>query len=140
MHTVSFIYSNLSLYCFPFSSFQREFFLSPRTMAFFSPLSPSVIVFSIKLIDFLIAHECDHSFGFLLPSAIQYQAFIFSPFGGWQGDSGPGGGLPKLEFKTDRHSSSIACPQGASREGGCSTNAPIYIRPPPQKLPQIRGC
>ena len=45
--------------------------------------------FLIKLIDFLITHKCDHSFGSLLPSAIQSQAFIFSPFGRWQGDSGP---------------------------------------------------
>ena len=51
----------------------------------FSPLPPSMIFFSMGLIDFLIAHECDHSFVLLLPSAIQSQAFVFSPFGGWQG-------------------------------------------------------
>ena len=35
MYAVSFIYSNLSPRCFPFSSSQGKFFLSPRTMAFF---------------------------------------------------------------------------------------------------------
>ena len=89
MYAVSFICYNLSPYFFPFSSFQGKFFLSPWTMAFFSPLPPSMLVFSMEFINFLIAHECDHSFRLLLPWAIQSQAFIFSPFGGWQGGSGP---------------------------------------------------
>ena len=66
----------------------KAVFLS-KDNGIFSPLPPSAIDFSIKLIDFLITHECDHSFGSLLPSEIQSQAFVFSPFGGWQGDSGP---------------------------------------------------
>ena len=36
MYPVSFIYSNLSPHCFPFSSIQGKFFLSPRTMEFFT--------------------------------------------------------------------------------------------------------
>ena len=36
MYAVSLIYSNLSPHCFPFSYFQSMFFLSPRTMAFFT--------------------------------------------------------------------------------------------------------
>ena len=90
-----------------------------------------MIVFSIKLVDFLIAHKCGHSFRSLLSSAIQSQAFVFSPFCGWQGDNGSYGGLPEWECKTDRHSSSIDLTQGEDLEGGCSTNSPIYIRLPP---------
>ena len=35
MYAVSFIYTNLSPHCFPFSSFQGMFFISQRTMDFF---------------------------------------------------------------------------------------------------------
>ena len=138
MYAVSFIYSNLSPHYFPFSSFQGKFSLS-KDNGLFSLLPPLTIVFSIELIDFLIAHECDHSFGLLLPALIQSQAFVFSPFGRWQGVSGPRGGLPGQEYKEDCHSSSIARPQGAACKGEWSTNSPIYIRPPP-KPPHIRGC
>ena len=92
-----------------------------------------MIVFSMELINFLIAHECDHLFGSLLPLAIQSQDFVFSPFGRWQGSSGPWGCLPEWECKTYRHSSSIAHPKGAAHEGRCPTNAPIYIQPPPPR-------
>ena len=89
MYAVLFIYSNLNPHCFPFSSFQGKFPLSPRKMDFLKPLPPLTIVFFIELIKFLITHEYEHSFRLLLPSEIQYQAFVFSPFGGWQGGSGP---------------------------------------------------
>ena len=88
-----------------------------------------MIVFSMEFIDFLIAHDCHHLFRSMLPSAIQYQALVFSPFDRWHGCSGPWGGLPEWECKMDRHWSSIARPEGAAREGGCSKNAMIYIRP-----------
>ena len=87
MHAVSFIYSNFSPHCYPFSSFQGKCF-SLRVQWPFSPLPPSMIVFSVEFIDFLIAQDCDHSFRLLLPSAIQSQSFVFSPFGTGQGGSG----------------------------------------------------
>ena len=71
----------------------KEFFSLSKDNGLFSPLQPSTIVFYIKLIDLLITHECDHSFGSFLPSEIKSQAFVFSPFGGWQGGIGPRGGL-----------------------------------------------
>ena len=36
MYAVSLVYLNFSLRCFPFSSFKGKFFLSPRTMNFFT--------------------------------------------------------------------------------------------------------
>ena len=139
MYAVSFIYSNLILHCFPFSSFQGKFF-SLQGQCTFSLLPPSMVVFSITIIDFLIAHKCDHSFGSLLPSEIQSQAFVFSPFGGWQGGSGPWGRLPGREYKTDRYSSSIARPLGDAREEECSKNAPIYTSPTtPHNPPPYQG-
>ena len=89
-----------------------------RSYLFRSSLPPSTIVFPVKPIDFLITHECNHFFGSLLSFAIQSQAFLFSLFCGWQGGSGLWGGLPERECKTDRHSLSIARPQGAAHEGG----------------------
>ena len=50
-----------------------------------SPLPTSRIFFSAELIDFLIVH----TFGSFLPSEIQSQAVVFSPFGMWQCGSGP---------------------------------------------------
>ena len=116
----------------------RQVFSLSKDNGLYSPLPPLKIVFSIELIDFLIAHECDHLFGSLLPLEIQSQAFVFSPCGGWQDNIGPRRRIPKWEYKTDRHSSLITCTQGEVHEMECSTNAPIYIRPP-QKPPQIRG-
>ena len=43
---------------------------------------------------YLITHECDMLFGSLSSLDIQTPAFVFFPFGGWQGESGPLGGLP----------------------------------------------
>ena len=138
MYAVSFIYLNSSSRCFSFCPFGASFSLSNKN-GIFSPLPPSTIVFFVKLVDFFITHECDHSFVSLLPSEIQSKAFVFSPFGGCTGGSGPWGGLPEWEYKIDRHSSSITRPQGATCNEYCSTNAPKYMRPTP-KPPQIRGC
>ena len=66
---------------FFFSSFKTSFFLS-KDKSFFSPLLPSMIDFLIKCFDYLITNECDLLFGSLSLSAIQTQAFVFSPFGG----------------------------------------------------------
>ena len=92
-----------------------------------------MIVFSVEFIDFLVTNECNHYFRSLLPSAIQSQGFGFSPFGGWQGDSGPWVGLPEWECKTDRYSSLVAHLHGAAREGECSTNSLICTPPPPDQ-------
>ena len=137
MYAVSFIYSNLNPHCFPFSSLQGNFF-SLQGKWYFSPLPPSMIVFSIKLINLPIDQECDHLFVFRWLSSIQYQAFVSSPFGGWQGGSAPRGGLPEREYKTDRHSSSIARSQGSACKGECYTNAPIHLWTPPTP-PIYRG-
>ena len=59
-------------------------------------------------------------------------SYFHHPAGGG-GGSGRWGGLPKRECKTDRHSSSVARPQGAACEGEGSTNFPIYICTPPPK-------
>ena len=72
----------------------RQIFFSPRTMAFFHRYHRRRLTFSLIFFYYLITYECDLSFGSLLSLAIQTQAFVFSPFGEWQGDSGPLGGLP----------------------------------------------
>ena len=137
MYGVSFIYWNLGSRCFPFSSFQSKFLFSLRTMNFFHRYHLRQLTFPSNSSIFLITHKCDLSFGSMLPLEIQSQAFVFSLFGGWQGGSGPRGGLLEWECKTDHYSSSIARPQGVTCERECSTNALIYIRPTP-KLPHIR--
>ena len=50
MYVVSFIYSNLSLHCFTFSSFQGKFFLSPRTMDLFHLYHPRQLSFPSNLL------------------------------------------------------------------------------------------
>ena len=88
MSAVSFFYSNLSPRCFPLSLFQGKFFSIQGQWPFL--LFPQLmIIFSMKFIDFLIAHKCDHLFVLLLPLVIQSQAFVFSPFGGWHCGSVP---------------------------------------------------
>ena len=56
--------------------------------------------FFIKFFDNLITHERDLAFGLLSSLDIQTPAFVFSPFGGWQGDSSPLGGLPAPKTTT----------------------------------------
>ena len=56
--------------------------------------------FFINLFDYLITHERDLLFGSLSSLDIQTPAFVFSPFGGWRGDSGPLGGLPARKTTT----------------------------------------
>ena len=58
-----------------------------------------MISFSVVFIGFLIAHECDHSSGSLLPSEIQSQAFVFSPSGGGCRLKRTTGGRPEREFR-----------------------------------------
>ena len=77
----------------------RQVLFSIQGKDHFPPLPPLTIVFYIKLINFLITHECEHSFWLLLPSEIQYQAFVFSSFGRWQGGSGPRGGQKWMRMK-----------------------------------------
>ena len=101
-YAVALIYSNLSPHCFPFSSLQGKFFSLRGQWPFFTVTTVDNCTF-IKLINFLIAHNLDHLVGLLLPLEIQSQAFVFPPFDGWQGDSGPRGVLHKLECKTDRN-------------------------------------
>ena len=119
---------------FLFHPFKASFSLS-KEKGFFSPLPPSAIDFSIKLLNFLITHECDLSLGSLLSSAIQYQAFVFSPFGGWQGGNGPRVGLPEWDLNTDYHSSLIARPKGRLARGSVSQIL-WYIYAPPQNRPR----
>ena len=89
---------------FPVFDLSRQVFYLSKDNGLFPPLTHLTIVFFIKLTNLPSAHECDHSFGSLLPLAIKYQAFVFSPFGGWRGGSGTLGGLPEQEYQMDRHS------------------------------------
>ena len=54
----------------------------------------------INIFDNLITHGSDVSFGSLSSFDIQTPSFVFLPFGGWQSDSGPLGGLPALKTTT----------------------------------------
>ena len=119
---------------FPFFILLRQVFFLSKDTGLFSPLPPSAIKFSIELIDLLITHECDLSFGLLLSSAIQPQAFVFYTFGGWQGGSVTWGGLLEWECKTDHHSSSISRPQGHLAIGSVSRML-WYIHTPPHNRP-----
>ena len=121
----------MSTHCFPFSSLQGKFFFSPRTMAFFhcyhrrwSSFPWNLLVSSSPTSVTTRSDRCYHWQFNPKPS------YFHNPAGGRDG-SGPWGGLPEQECKTDRHSSSVARPQGAAREEEGSTNAPIYICPPP---------
>ena len=82
------------------SSLKASFFLS-KDNGPFSPSTPSTIDFFIKYFGYLITHECDLSFGSMSSLDIQTPAFVFLQFGGWQGDSGPLGGLPAPKTTTE---------------------------------------
>ena len=137
MYSVSFIYSNLSLHCFPFLSFQGKFFF-PRSMAFFTITTVNDCVFH-QTYQFTYCSQVWQILWIAVNIGNSISSLCISPFGGWQGCSCPWGGIPEQEWNMDRHPSSIICPQQAAREGECSRNDPIYIRPPP-KPPKIRGC
>ena len=131
IYAVSFIYSNLSPHCFPFSFLQGKFFLS-KDNGLFSPSPPSMIVFSMVFIGFLIAHECDHLFVFLLPSEIKSQVFIFSPSGVWQGWQRMTRRPPRTRMKNGPPFIIGRSSSGGGLRGGefhkCSD---IYTTPPP---------
>ena len=136
MYEVSFIYSNLSQHCFTFPYFQRHFFLSQDNgLLFLLPLP--TVVFSVTLIDFLITHKCDHSFVSLLPSSIQYQAFLFHHL-----ESGKVVAVCEEAFPNENVKRTTIChrslvPRGRRARGGVP-QIPRYICPTP-KPPQIRG-
>ena len=56
--------------------------------------------FFINFFDNLITHERDLSFGLLSSLDIHTPALSLSPFGRWQGDSSPLGGLPEPKTTT----------------------------------------
>ena len=56
--------------------------------------------FFINCFENLITRERDLSFGLLSSLDINIPVLAFSPFGGWQGDSGPLGGLPAPKMTT----------------------------------------
>ena len=69
-------------------------------MAFFHRYHRQRLTFSLICFDCLITHECDLMFGSLSSLEIQTQYFVFLPFDGCQGDSGPFGGLPAPKTTT----------------------------------------
>ena len=81
IYSVSFIYSNLSLHCYPFSSFQCNFYLSPRTIAFFNRYHRQQLPFpinffiSLSLMSVTTRSDCCHHRQFnLKPSYFHHLA------------------------------------------------------------------
>ena len=68
-------------HCFYYSSSQGKF-LSLQGKWPFCTITPVNDRFPF-FIGFLISHECDHSFGSLLPLLIHYWDFLFSPYIIW---------------------------------------------------------
>ena len=89
LHLLEFEFALLSY----FIILEGNFFLWKENGPF-SPLPLSTMDLFIKFFDNLSTHERDLSFVSLSSLDIHTPAFIFSPFGGWQDDSGPLGSVP----------------------------------------------
>ena len=80
-------------FIFILSSLKASFFLSKDNGPFLQ-LTPSIMDFFINFFDNLITHDRDLLLGSLSSLDIQTPSFSFSPFGGWQGNSGTLGDIP----------------------------------------------
>ena len=119
---------------FPFYPFKASF--SFQDQWHFSPLPPSTIVFSIKLINLLIVHKCDKSFGLLLTLAIQSQAFVFHHLAGDRVAAVHEVASPnKNEIWTAIHHRSFVPSRRLAR--GSVPEMIQYIYAPPQNLPRL---
>ena len=101
----------------------------------FLPLPLLTIDFSIKLIDFLITHECDMSFGSMSSFAVQYQAFVFHHLlGGMVTEVHEEASPDENSIQTTIHHQSLV-PRGHLTRGSVSQML-RYIYAPPQNRPR----
>ena len=138
MYAVSFIYSNLSPHCFLFHPFKTSFSLSKEN-GLFHHYHRRRFSFQLKLSTSLSPTSVTTRLDCCYHRQFNPKPSYFYHLAGGRVKEFHKEASSNDNTKTDRHSSSIARPQGAACEGECYTNALIYIQPTP-KPPHIRGC
>ena len=142
MHVVSFMYLNLSLNCFPFSSFQGKLFLSPRIMTFFHCYHCQRFSFPLNLSISISPTSVTNCSDICNNQKFNTKPLSFHHLAGGRVPAVHREASPNENAKRTAIHHQLILPRGRLAKGSVPQMLQyIYAPPPPKKkLPQIRRC